>query len=226
MFAKTYGAATLGVNGVLIDAEVDVSNGFPGFDVVGLLDTAVKESKERVRTAIKNSGVTLRQQKVTINLAPADIRKDSPGLDLPIAVGLLIAYGVLPQKAAEGSLFAAELSLEGELRGVRGILPMAVHARENGISRFFVARENANEALLVDGIEVYAVTNLAELIAVLSGRKQRPSARRIFPTWRGSFLRSGLWKSRRPAGTTYCWRAFPARAKRCWRGGFRRSFPP
>ena len=172
MFAKTYGAATLGVNGVLIDAEVDVSNGFPGFDVVGLLDTAVKESKERVRTAIKNSGVTLRQQKVTINLAPADIRKDSPGLDLPIAVGLLIAYGVLPQKAAEGSLFAAELSLEGELRGVRGILPMAVHAREKGISRFFVARENANEALLVDGIEVYAVTNLAELIAVLSGRKQ------------------------------------------------------
>ena len=172
MFAKTYGAATLGVNGVLIDAEVDVSNGFPGFDVVGLLDTAVKESKERVRTAIKNSGVTLRQQKVTINLAPADIRKDSPGLDLPIAVGLLIAYGVLPQEAAEGSLFAAELSLEGELRGVRGILPMAVHAREMGISRFFVARENANEALLVDGIEVYAVTNLAELIAVLSGRKQ------------------------------------------------------
>ena len=128
MFAKTYGAATLGVNGVLIDAEVDVSNGFPGFDVVGLLDTAVKESKERVRTAIKNSGVTLRQQKVTINLAPADIRKDSPGLDLPIAVGLLIAYGILPQQAAEGSLFAAELSLEGELRGVRGILPMAVHA--------------------------------------------------------------------------------------------------
>ncbi len=172
MFAKTYGAATLGVNGVLIDAEVDVSNGFPGFDVVGLLDTAVKESKERVRTAIKNSGVTLRQQKVTINLAPADIRKDSPGLDLPIAVGLLIAYGVLPQKAAEGSLFAAELSLEGELRGVRGILPMAVHAREKGISRFFVARENANEALLVDGIEVYAMTNLAELIAVLSGRQQ------------------------------------------------------
>ncbi len=239
MFAKTYGAATLGVNGVLIDAEVDVSNGFPGFDIVGLLDTAVKESKERVRTAIKNSGVTLRQQKVTINLAPADIRKDSPGLDLPIAVGLLIAYGILPQQAAEGSLFAAELSLEGELRGVRGILPMAVHAREKGISRFFVARENANEALLVDGIEVYAVTNLAELIAVLSGRKQIAPAKASwdspqeaafgaedFSDVEGQFLRSGLWKSRRPAVTTYCWPAFPARAKRCWRGGFRRSFPP
>ena len=172
LFAKTYGAATLGVNGVLIDAEVDVSNGFPGFDIVGLLDTAVKESKERVRTAIKNSGVSLKQQKVTINLAPADIRKDSPGLDLPIAVGLLIAYGVLPPEAAEGSLFAAELSLEGELRGVRGVLPMAIHAKEQGISRFYVAKENANEALLVDGLEVYAMTNLAELIACLSGRRK------------------------------------------------------
>ena len=88
MFAKTYGATTLGVNGVLIDVEVDVSNGFPGFDIVGLLDTAVKESKERVRTAIKNSGFKLKQQKVTINLAPANIRKDSSGLDLPIAIGL------------------------------------------------------------------------------------------------------------------------------------------
>ena len=195
LFAKTYGAATLGVNGVLIDAEVDVSNGFPGFDVVGLLDTAVKESKERVRTAIKNSGVTLRQQKVTINLAPADIRKDSPGLDLPIAVGLLIAYGILPQQAAEGSLFAAELSLEGELRGVRGILPMAVHAREKGISRFFVARENANEALLVDGIEVYAVTNLAELIAVLSGRKQ------IAPAKHGPFRPQGPGGRELPAAS-------------------------
>ena len=79
MFAKTYGATTLGVNGVLIDVEVDVSNGFPGFDIVGLLDTAVKESKERVRTAIKNSGFKVKQQKVTINLAPANIRKDSSG---------------------------------------------------------------------------------------------------------------------------------------------------
>ncbi len=172
LFAKTYGAATLGVNGVLIDAEVDVSNGFPGFDIVGLLDTAVKESKERVRTAIKNSGVKLNQQKVTINLAPADIRKDSPGLDLPIAVGLLIAYGILPQQAAEGSLFAAELSLEGELRGVRGVLPMAIHAKERGLSRFYVARENANEALLVDGIEVYSISNLSQLIAVLSGKEK------------------------------------------------------
>ena len=164
MFAKTYGATTLGVNGVIIDVEVDVSNGFPGFDIVGLLDTAVKESKERVRTAIKNSGFHVKQQKVTINLAPANIRKDSSGLDLPIAVGLLIAYGILPQEKTEAALFAAELSLEGELRAVSGILPMTLHAKERGLKKIFVAPENANEAFLVDGIEVYPVKHLAELV--------------------------------------------------------------
>ncbi len=176
MFARTYGATTLGVNGVLIGVEVDVSAGFPGFDVVGLLETAVKESKERVRTAIKNSGIRIQQQKVTINLAPADIRKDSSGLDLPIAVGLLAAYGEIAQESVSGSLFAAELSLEGELRGVRGILPMAIHAREQGMKRFFVAADNVNEALLVDGIEVYGVRTLRELVEHLTGRCQLPPA--------------------------------------------------
>lgn len=171
MFAKTYGSTTLGVNGVLIDVEVDVSFGFPGFDIVGLLDTAVKESKERVRTAIKNSGFKIKQQKVTINLAPANIRKDSPGLDLPIAIGLLIAYGLIaPEKTAD-CLFAAELSLEGDLRAVNGILPMTIHAKERGLKKVFVAPENANEALLVDGIEVYAVKNLATLAASLTGQE-------------------------------------------------------
>ena len=168
MFAKTYGSTTLGVNGVLIDVEVDVSF---GFDIVGLLDTAVKESKERVRTAIKNSGFKIKQQKVTINLAPANIRKDSPGLDLPIAIGLLIAYGLIaPEKTAD-CLFAAELSLEGDLRAVNGILPMTIHAKERGLKKVFVAPENANEALLVDGIEVYAVKNLATLAASLTGQE-------------------------------------------------------
>ena len=176
MFAKTYGSTTLGVNGVLIDVEVDVSFGFPGFDIVGLLDTAVKESKERVRTAIKNSGFKIKQQKVTINLAPANIRKDSSGLDLPIAIGLLIAYGLIaPEKTAD-CLFAAELSLEGDLRAVSGILPMTIHAKERGLKKVFVALENANEALLVDGIEVYAVKNLAMLAASLTGQETLPPA--------------------------------------------------
>ncbi len=103
----------MGVDGLIIAVEVDSAAGLPAFDIVGLPDTAVRESKERVRTAIRNSGIQLRQEKVTINLAPAGIRKDSPGLDLPIAIGLLAAYGVVPQDSIKTSFFAAELSLEG-----------------------------------------------------------------------------------------------------------------
>lgn len=170
MFAKTLGSTTLGVDGMLINVEVDVSHGFPSFDIVGLLDTAVKESKERVRTAIKNSGVKIRQEKVTINLAPADIRKDSSGLDLPIATALLTAYGVIPADAVSGAVFAAELSLEGALREIHGILPMAVNAKENGVEKMYVAAGNVNEALLVEGIEVYGVKTLTELIEHLTGK--------------------------------------------------------
>ncbi|MBO6291983.1 MAG: ATP-dependent protease, partial [Selenomonas sp.] len=144
MFARTYGATTLGVDGAIIDVEVDSASGLPGFDIVGLADTAVKESKERVRTAIRNSGIRLRQEKVTINLAPADMKKDSSGLDLPIAVGLLAAYGVLP---------------------------MAVKARDRSFEKIFVARENAEEALLVEGLQVYGLKNLGELVQFLTGQE-------------------------------------------------------
>ena len=177
MFAKSYGAVTFGVDGKIIDVEVDVSYGFPAFDIVGLLDTAVKESRERVRTAIKNTGMKLKPARVTINLAPADIRKDSSGLDLPIAIGLLAAYGLLPPERIKDSLFAAELSLEGELRSVRGVLPMTVGAKEHGFREIFVAPGNASEALLVDGITVYAPKNLRELCNFFSNKANlAPSA--------------------------------------------------
>ena len=172
MFAKSYGAATLGVDGLIIDVEVDAGYGLPAFDIVGLPDTAVRESKERVRTAIKNSGLKLQQEKITVNLAPADIRKDSPGLDLPIAVGLLAAHGLFPMKKIEGCLFSAELSLEGECRPVQGVLPMAIAAKEQGFRAIFVAPANANEALLVQGLAGYAVATLAELVAFLKGEKE------------------------------------------------------
>ena len=159
----------MGVDGMLIDVEVDAGYGMPSFDIVGLPDTAVRESKERVRTAIKNSSLKLQQEKITVNLAPADIRKDSPGLDLPIAIGLLAAHGLFPLKRIERCLFSAELSLEGECRPVRGILPMTIAAKEKGFQSIFVAKANANEALLVQGITVYAVTTLAELVAFLKG---------------------------------------------------------
>lgn len=182
MFAKSYGSVTLGVDGILIDVEVDVSFGFPAFDIVGLLDTAVKESKERVRTAIKNSGLKLKPERVTISLAPADIRKDSSGLDLPIAIGLLAAYGIIPLQRIEQSLFAAELSLEGALKGIHGVLPMAVKAREHGLTEIFVAPDNVNEALLVEGLTVYAITTLSELIDLLVGRLEKEPAQKINPS--------------------------------------------
>ncbi len=169
MFAKTQGATTLGIDGRIIDVEVDVSNGLPGFELVGLPDASVKESKERVRTAIKNSGIALRQERVTVNLAPAEVRKDSAGLDLPIAVGLLAAYAVLPTEALAKALFAAELSLDGKCRPVSGVLPMAIAARERGLTELFVAAENADEALLIDGVKVYALHSLSELVHHLTG---------------------------------------------------------
>ena len=169
MFAKTYGATTLGIDGRIIDVEVDVSPGLPGFELVGLPDTSVKESKERVRTAIRNSGIQLRQERVTVNLAPADVRKDSSGLDLPIAVGLLASYGMVPETAVQSALFSAELSLDGNCRPISGILPMAITAREHGLTEFYVAPSNADEALLIDGLKVYAVENLAQLVRHLTG---------------------------------------------------------
>ena len=169
MFAKTYGATTLGIDGRIIDVEVDVSPGLPGFELVGLPDTSVKESKERVRTAIRNSGIQLRQERVTVNLAPADVRKDSSGLDLPIAVGLLASYGMVPEAAVQSALFSAELSLDGNCRPISGILPMAITAREHGLTEFYVAPSNVDEALLIDGLKVYAVENLAQLVRHLTG---------------------------------------------------------
>ena len=170
LFAKCCGATTLGVDGQIIDVEVDVANGLPGVEMIGLPDTMVREAKERVRTAVKNSGIKVMPQKVTINLAPAGIRKDSPGLDLPIAMAMMAAYGIISQESIEGNLFSGELSLEGQVKGVAGILPMAIKAKEMGFKGFFVAGENVNEALLVDGLAVYRVENLQGLIDYLNGK--------------------------------------------------------
>ncbi|MBP3231940.1 MAG: YifB family Mg chelatase-like AAA ATPase [Anaerovibrio sp.] len=169
MFAKCCGATTVGVDGQIIDVEVDVASGLPSFEMVGLPEAMVKEAKERVRTAVKNSGFKIMPQKVTINLAPATLRKDSTGLDLPIAVALLAAYGILSPKSIQDCLFAGELSLEGQVRGIPGILPMAIRANELGFKAFFVARENANEALLVNELTVFTVDSIKDLADYLNG---------------------------------------------------------
>lgn len=178
MFAQTFGSTTIGVNGVLINVEVDMANGLPAFEIVGLPDAAVKESRERVKAAIKNSGFKFPVKKTTINLAPADIKKDSSGLDLPIAIGVLAASGVVPIDSGANSMFAGELSLEGKLRGIHGLLPMAIHCLESGVKTLFVAPENINEALLVEGLTVYGVRTLGEVVGFLCGETMLEPAKK------------------------------------------------
>lgn len=168
MFAQTFGSTTLGLNGILITVEVDIANGIPGLDIVGLPDTAVRESRERVRAAIKNSGFEFPARRITVNLAPADIKKDSPGLDLPIAIGILAASGQVNLAKCQSQVFAGELSLEGRLRAVSGILSMAVNCQNSKISEMFVAPENAQEALLTKSLTVYAPETLSEVAAHLT----------------------------------------------------------
>jgi magnesium chelatase family protein len=168
VFSQTFGSTTLGLNGILITVEVDISNGLPTLDIVGLPDTAVRESKERVRAAIKNSGFEFPSRRITINLAPADLKKDSSGLDLPIAIGILAASGQIALDDYQNYVFVSELSLEGKLRGISGILPMTINCSEQGISQMVVAIDNAQEALLVEKQLVYAPLTLTQLVLHLN----------------------------------------------------------
>ena len=164
MFIKVASGAVLGVDGYIVDVEVDLSSGLPAFDIVGLPDSAVKESRERVRAAIRNADYSFPVKRITVNLAPADIRKSGPAFDLPIAVGILICTGVVKPDAVEGTFFAGELSLDGAVRPVNGILPMAIAAKAQGIRTFYVPAENAREASLVGDVTVYPIESLGTLV--------------------------------------------------------------
>ena len=163
--------AVLGVDAYRLDVEVDISNGQPSFDLVGLADGAVRESRVRVRSALKNAGFPypLHTRRITVNLAPADIRKEGAAFDLPMALGLLAGLGVLPSVALEGVLFAGELALHGELRPIRGALSIAAMAREQGLRALIVPRENAPEAAAVEGLAVYGASSLGEVVDFLMG---------------------------------------------------------
>lgn len=172
MLAKISSGATLGLNAVLVDVEVDIANqGLPSFTIVGLPDKAVEESKERVRSAIKNSGADFPISRITVNLAPADLPKAGPAYDLPIALGILIASGQIKPEVND-SLFFGELSLDGNLRHTNGILPLAHLAKLKKIKRVFVPKINENEASVVSGVEVYPVTSLLELVRFFAGNGQ------------------------------------------------------
>jgi len=165
MFVKVISGAVLGVDGYKVDVEVDLASGLPTFDIVGLPDSAVKESRERIRAAIRNAGFTFPIKRITVNLAPADIRKSGPSFDLPMAVGILMCMGIIKPTDAEGAFFAGELSLDGVIRPVNGILPMVMAARAAGMQAVFVSAENAAEAALVGGVTVYPVESITALAA-------------------------------------------------------------
>ncbi len=168
MLASITSCAVVGLEGSLVEIEVDISQGLPGFIIVGLPDTAVQEARERVRSAVRNSGWNFPMKRITVNMAPADLKKEGPAYDLPIAIGVLLASGQVDFDPS-GSLFIGELALDGSLRHTNGVLPMVATARELGFEAVYVPASDAAEAALVDGMKVHPVTNLAQLIAHLCG---------------------------------------------------------
>ena len=168
MLATAQTCAVVGLDGHIIQAETDISPGLPAFHIVGLPDTAVQEAKERVRAALRNSGCEFPMRRITVNLAPADIKKAGPAYDLPIAAGILFSTGQAPPPG-EPAIFLGELSLDGGLRHTAGILPMVWVAREQGIRAAYVPAVDAMEAALVDGMQVYPVATLAQLLSHLQG---------------------------------------------------------
>lgn len=163
-----------GINAYTVDVEVDVSNGLPSFNMVGLPEVAVKESKDRVRAAIKNCGYSFPMQRVVVNLAPADIKKEGTGFDLPIAVGILVSTGLLPQEAVRDYLLIGELSLDGKIKPVKAVLPYAICAMEQGFQGVIVPEQNAREAAMINKIDVLAVDSLTRVVDFFSGNQQLP----------------------------------------------------
>ncbi len=168
MIYKVFSCSIYGINGYIVNVEVDLSNGLPGFDIVGLPNATVKESKERVRAAIKNSSFEFPNKRITINLAPADIRKEGSVFDLAIAAGILGANMHFSEKNIYKTIFIGELSLDGTIKGVKGTLPMCIEAKKNGFTRIITSKENANEAALVNGLSVYPVENICEMVDFLN----------------------------------------------------------
>jgi len=186
MLAKALTCAVVGLEGALVEVEEDISPGLPAFNIVGLPDAAVQESRERVRAAIKNCSCAFPMKRITVNLAPADLKKEGPAYDLPIASAILIASEQVPAMA-EGTLLLGELSLDGGVRHTDGILPMVSIAKEKGINTVYVPADDAAEASLVDGIDVIPVQTLAQLINHLRGDETIPL-----------YQRNGRWQEAEP----------------------------
>jgi magnesium chelatase family protein len=169
MFSRVFSAHVTGIEADVVEVEVDIgSMGLPSFNMVGLADAAVRESRDRVKSALKNINMNVFAKPITINLAPADFKKEGTHFDLPVAVGLAVSGKMLPEVSGD-ILFAGELSLDGRLRGVSGILPMAAYAAKNGFKKMIVPYENADEAAIVEGIEIFPFKELSEVFSFLRG---------------------------------------------------------
>lgn len=172
MLSKIKSMALEGLNGYLVEIQSDVSGGLPSFDIVGLPDIRVKEAKERVRAAIKNSGIEFPSRKIVVNLAPADKRKEGTFFDLPIAIGILIAFEEIREVFLDNlqdTIFLGELSLDGKINSINGILPMCIEAMKLGIKRVVIPKENIVEALIIKDLEIIPVDTLEDVIEFLMG---------------------------------------------------------
>jgi len=186
MLATVTSLAVMGVEAYPVRVEVDLAPGLPAFNTVGLPDGAVRESKERVRAALANSGFFLPVNRITVNLAPADIKKEGAAFDLPMALGILAASGAVPAEAMGGVGVVGELALDGAIRPVRGVLPMAVRAKAEGLAAMIVPPENGPEAAVVEGLRVFTASRLDQVAAHLVGRAELPRAAADAELLRGS----------------------------------------
>ncbi len=171
MLSKIYSSATYGIEAYIVEVETNVERNIPSFTIVGLPDNAIKESRERVSAAIKNSGFEFPIKKITINLAPADIKKEGSSFDLAVAIGIIRTSEKLTDNMLSDTVFLGELSLDGTLRPIKGALPIAIEARNKGIKRIILPADSAKEASLVSEVEVFGMTNLITVIKFLSNEE-------------------------------------------------------
>ena len=184
MLSKVLSGAVSGINGYIVNVEVDISRGLPCFEIVGLPGSAVKESRERVRTAVKNSGCEFPPNRITVNLAPADTKKEGPAFDLPIAVGVLSSLNRIDPEKFNDCLILGELSLDGGIRPVSGVLPIVYGALKEGIKKCVVPPDNADEAALVEGMDVYTFENISQIIKGESPKKHVVDINEVFENGR------------------------------------------
>ena len=188
MYSKVNSMAIQGIEGIPVSIEVDISSGLPEFSLVGFLASEVKEAKERVRTSLRNSGYSLPARRITVNLAPADLRKEGTGFDLGIAVGILVSYSLIPVRALEGCVFLGELGLDGKICSVPGVLSAVLSAKEHGFHTCFVPEANSSEGAVVKGIRVLGVTTLEETAELLQNpATQQPKETIEYSDLNGAF---------------------------------------